>query len=219
MAFSTQRLMSPAPPLGIRRSTSPTAFMISSADLWSVSSMNPTSSSGSSASASPCFMAFTMASLDLKASLPPLKITAFPDFSARTAASEVTLGLLSYIMATTPKGTEVFSITMPLGLSILFSTLPSGSGRAATSSTPLAMSPILFSVRVSLSIMTSPRWSLAASTSSALAFRISSFSAISLFAMASRAAFFFSFEAASAGRAFFVSKSISRVVLISAVSF
>ena len=81
--------------------------------------------------------------LELIASLPPLKITVFPDFRQRAAASEVTFGLASKITAITPIGVDTFSILRPLGLSVAERILPTGSGRVATSRTPLAIPSIL----------------------------------------------------------------------------
>ncbi len=50
------------------------------------------------------------------ASLPPLKITAFPDLKHKVATSEVTFGLDSYITPITPIGTVYLLIAIPLGL-------------------------------------------------------------------------------------------------------
>ena len=94
-AFSTQERMSPAPPRGISRSTSPTARISSLALCRVVSCTRLTASRGSPACASPSRRASTMALADRNASLPPRSTQTFPLFSASAAASEVTLGRLS----------------------------------------------------------------------------------------------------------------------------
>ena len=48
---------------------------------------------------------FTIALLELMASLPPFNITAFPALKHSENASRVTLGLDSYIIPITPSGT------------------------------------------------------------------------------------------------------------------
>ena len=52
----------------------------------------------------------------MKASEPPLKITAFPDLKHKLETSEVTFGLLSKIIPITPIGIEIFLIISPFGL-------------------------------------------------------------------------------------------------------
>ena len=78
------------------------------------------------------------------------------------------------MMAITPMGTAVFSITSPLGRSTRFSTRPTGSGRAAASRMPRAMAPMRSSVRASRSSITSLMCPLAAARSSAFAARMAS---------------------------------------------
>ena len=51
------------------------------------------------------FIIFTISIFVFIASLPPLKITAFPVLKHNPNASIVTLGLASYIIAITPSGT------------------------------------------------------------------------------------------------------------------
>ena len=95
VAFSTQERISPAPPRGISRSTSPVAVISSRALSRLVSWTRFTRSAGRPAAVSPSFRAATMALADRKASLPPRRTQALPAFTARAAASEVTLGRLS----------------------------------------------------------------------------------------------------------------------------
>ena len=78
------------------------------------------------------------------------------------------------MMAMTPMGTAVFSITSPLGRSTRFRTAPTGSGRAATSKMPFAMAPIRSGVKARRSSITSLMCPLAAAMSSALAARMAS---------------------------------------------
>ena len=54
-----------------------------------------------------------------------------PDFRQRPAASAVTLGRASYMMATTPIGTRTRRSSRPFGLTVAKSPSPMGSGRAA----------------------------------------------------------------------------------------
>ena len=96
----------------------------------------------------------TIAILEFIASLPPLKITALPDLKQSAKASGVTLGLASYIIPTTPRGTRFLPIKSPLGRFFMSSTSPTGSSSAATCSRPSAIPLILSSVSISLS--TSP---------------------------------------------------------------
>lgn len=51
--------------------------------------------------------------LEFIASFPPRKITVFPDFKHKAAASEVTLGLASNITPITPKGVDTFFMLSP----------------------------------------------------------------------------------------------------------
>ena len=61
VAFSTQVRISPAPPRGISRSTSPLAVMISAALWWLISSVMLMISASPPAAVMPSFSAFTMA--------------------------------------------------------------------------------------------------------------------------------------------------------------
>ena len=94
-AFSTQARMSPAPPRGISRSTSPRACMISLALWWVVSSTMFTMSASPPAAVMPVFSAATMARQERYASFPLRSIQTLPLLTASAAASEVTLGRLS----------------------------------------------------------------------------------------------------------------------------
>ena len=91
------------------------------------------------------------------------------------------------MMAMTPIGTAVFSITSPLGRSTRLRTAPTGSGRAATSRIPFAMPAIRSGLRASRSSITSEMRPRASSRSRALAARMGAVSASSSSAMASRA--------------------------------
>ena len=61
------------------------------------------------------------------ASLPPFKITPFPDLIQSAATSEATLGLDSKITAIRPNGTVTFEILRPLGLILVSKIIPRGS--------------------------------------------------------------------------------------------
>ena len=74
------------------------------------------------------------------ASFPHRKIQALEDFKHKAAASAVTLGRASKIIATTPNGVRIFSILRPLGREPPPIISPMGSGNAATSRTPLEIS-------------------------------------------------------------------------------
>ena len=114
-----------------------------------------------------------------------------PDFRHSAAASTVTLGRASKMMATTPRGTRRRPMMRPLGRVSILSTFPMGSGRAATCRTASTMPEIRSSVRVSRSSMAGriPA-SLAAAMSSPLAASHSADRFVKVSAMASRAAFF-----------------------------
>ena len=132
LALSTQELIRPLPPRGMSKSMMPRASIISVADLRDVSSISSTEFSGRPAWARPAFKALTISAAERWASLPHLNTQAEPALMARAAASEVTLGLLSYMIAMTPMGTSTLLIFIPLGRWCSASTLPTGSGRAAT---------------------------------------------------------------------------------------
>ena len=73
------------------------------------------------------------------------------------------------MMAMTPMGTRVRSMTRPLGRSTRRITAPTGSGSAATSRMPWAMPAMRSGVSLSRSSITALMWSFAASMSMALA--------------------------------------------------
>ena len=73
------------------------------------------------------------------ASLPPRRIQALPDFRHSAAASTVTLGRDSKMMATSPMGTRRRIIFSPFGRSHASVTSPTGSGNLATSSQATAI--------------------------------------------------------------------------------
>ena len=96
-------------------------------------------------------------------------------------------------------GTEVFSISSPFGRTILRSTAPTGSGRAATSRMPLAMAASRAGVRARRSSITSLMRPRAAARSCLLAARIASLFSTRATAMASSAAFLVSVSASASG--------------------
>ena len=95
VAFSTQARISPAPPRGISRSTSPSAVISSLALAWEVSSMRLTAHSGRRTLRKPARRASTMAWQLAQASRPQRRMHALPALMASAAASLVTLGRLS----------------------------------------------------------------------------------------------------------------------------
>ena len=134
--------------------------------------------------------------LERMASFPPRRMQTLPDFRHRAAASTVTLGRASKMMAMTPRGTRRRPMMRPLGRVYILSTTPMGSGRAATCRTPSTMPAMRSAVRVSRSSMAGriPA-SFAAATSSALAESHSPCRSVRMAAMASSAAFFFAVPA------------------------
>ena len=100
------------------------------------------------------------------------------------------------MMAITPRGTLLFPMIRPLGLVSILSTRPMGSGRAIICRTPSTISATRSSVRVRRSNRAGriPADS-AAATSSLLADSHSCLRSVSIFAIASRAAFFFAVPA------------------------
>ena len=137
--FSTTERISPAPPLGISTSTQRFKRISSFVVSLLVSSISCRASSGSPALVRPVRSHFAIALLDSMASLPPFKITAFPDLKQRPKASAVTLGRASQIMAMTPKGTLFWPIFNPFGRSFMEITSPTGSSKAATFKRPSAI--------------------------------------------------------------------------------
>ena len=76
---------------------------------------------------------FTKILFVLEASEPPFKITEFPDLKHNAATSDVTLGLLSYIIPMTPIGIDTLLIFSPLGLLHFSRLLSTGSFKLAIS--------------------------------------------------------------------------------------
>ena len=93
--FSTQDFIRPAPPRGISTSTAPFILISSFALSLEVSVTRQMQFSSSPAFFNAPRRALTMAFEEFIASLPPLRIQAFPDLIHRAAASEVTFGLAS----------------------------------------------------------------------------------------------------------------------------
>ncbi len=84
---------------------------------------------------------------------PPLRITAFPAFRQSPEASEVTLGLDSYMIPITPRGILIFPTLRPFGLFHIFTTSPTGSFNSDTSSKLVAIESIRKLFNTSLSII------------------------------------------------------------------
>ena len=76
---------------------------------------------------------------------------ALADLKQSPKASAVTLGLDSYIIATTPNGTVFLPIISPLGRVFIDLTSPIGSSSPARTLKPSAIPSILLSVSISLS--------------------------------------------------------------------
>ena len=89
--------------------------------------------------------------MELIASLPPRKITLFPVLKQRPNASAVTLGLDSYIIPITPKGTLFLPIRRPFGRGFILITSPTGSSRLIICLIPSAIPCILSFVSLNLS--------------------------------------------------------------------
>ena len=94
-----------------------------------------------------------MASLECCASLPPFKITALPDFKQSAKTSNVTLGRASYIMPTTPKGTDTLVKIIPFGRMVVESVRCSGEGSCATCRISSAMAVMRSAVSFSRSYL------------------------------------------------------------------
>ena len=124
------------------------------------------------------------------------------------------------MIAATPSGTASFWITRPLGRVTVSSTVPSGEGRAATSSIPCAIPSMRAFVRRRRSSITSPMRSFAFSISSAFAARIlSAFAHSASAAAVSAAVRVRSSRAASAGATALLRRMISSVVIFYETSF
>ena len=95
VAFSTQARISPAPPRGMSRSTSPFARISSFALSWLVSSRMLRMSASPPAAVMPSLSAAVMAFALRMASRPLRRTQTLPLLMASAAASEVTFGRLS----------------------------------------------------------------------------------------------------------------------------
>ena len=179
-----------------------------------MSSTRQSASSGSPAFAIPSLRAATIALFERIASLPPRSMQAFPLLRARAAASDVTLGRLSYIIARSPSGTDTFVIRSPLGRIISSSTLPTGSSRDAALRMDCAMPSMRFSSSASLSIITSEMLPRAAATSSRFAAIISPVCAARLSAIYISALFFVSVSAIATALLVAAARFISSAVVI-----
>ena len=153
-----------------------------------------------------CLTVSTMAVLERMASLPPRSTAAFPLLMQSPAISALTLGRDSKITPTTPRGTRMCLISMPLGR---VCTVPSpiGSSCITSASMARAISSRRPGVRSSRSCMAAERpLRLAASISFPLAERIFSASFRSRAAKADSTPFRVSpLARASAGAAAFAS--------------
>ena len=165
-SLATVRI-SPAPPRGISTSTK---CISSLAVSWPVSWTKDTQSSGRPAEARAFRIKTVTARLERMASLPPRRIHTLPDLRHSAAASTVTFGRASKMMAMTPRGTRRRLMIRPLGRVSVRSARPMGSGRAITWRTPSTIPAIRSGVSVSRSSMAEriPA-AFAAATSSALA--------------------------------------------------
>ena len=105
----------------------------------------------------PLIKQLCIARLEKKLSVPPLRITAFPDFKHNAPASAVTFGRLSYITPITPNGVEIREMLRPLGLDQLSKFLPIGSSKDAISLKAIAIPLIRSSSNLSLSMNDSDR--------------------------------------------------------------
>ena len=123
------------------------------------------------------------------ASLPPRSTQPLPDFRQRAAASTVTFGRDSKMMATRPMGTRRRIIRRPLGRVQSSVTSPTGSGSFATASQATAISSRRAWSRRRRSVIASVRpLALAVARSLALASRIAASSARRAWAAARKAA-------------------------------
>ena len=191
MALFTTACIRPAPPLGISTSIYSFNLIISVATSLLVSSTNCNEYSGSPASFIPSTKALTIAILEFIASLPPLNITALPVFKHKPAASQVTLGLASYIIPITPIGTLCLPICNPFGLLHIEVTSPTGSANDTTCLNPSAISANLFSSSFSLSnIALVVPFSIAFSKSFLFSLKILSLFSSNFSAILSKASFF-----------------------------
>ena len=170
-------------------SISPFAFIIALEVSREVSSIRFMQSGESPAEAIASRIIFARAMLERMASFPPRSTAALPDFRHKTAASTVTLGRASKIMPITPRGTFFFRISKPLGRTVPYSVLPTGSSSAITAEIASAMPLILFSSSIRRSSIESLMLPLAFSRSILFCSIMYALFSTSAFAIASRARF------------------------------
>src|SRR6185369_5100434 len=128
-----------------------------------------TASGGSPASVKACCTSRASALLESIASDPPRRMHALPLLIDRLAASMVTLGRLSKIIANTPIGTRIWPTRMPLGCCFIPMISPMMSGMAASCSQPWATVSMILGVSLRRSSMGAGR-PLAAARSMSFAF-------------------------------------------------
>ena len=152
------------------------------------------------------------------ASLPPRSTVALPVFRQRAAASTVTFGRASYIIATTPIGTREQKILSPLGRT-KSSPVPTGSSivTRARSESQIPDIRALLSIRRS-SMWSGTPFSRADARSVRFAFIILSALASSASAIERRRAFFSSVDAAENARdASFADLHISKTFVLASI--
>ena len=153
LAELTTASMSPGPPRGTMISTMPRSEPRTGTASRSVKGSSVTASVGSPTAFSPLENDWAKARLVCSASLPPRRMQALPDFKQRAAASTVTLGRDSKMMATRPIGTRRRTNFNPLGRVQDSVISPTGSGKCATSSQAAAMPSSRFASSLRRSII------------------------------------------------------------------
>ena len=140
LAELTTASMRPGPPRGTMMSTMPRRDPSAGTASRSVKGSSVTASAGRPAARRPVANDFDSAMFVWIASLPPRSTQPLPDFRQRAAASTVTFGRDSKMMATRPMGTRRRIIRRPLGRVQSSVTSPTGSGSFATASQATAIS-------------------------------------------------------------------------------
>src|SRR5919199_4015643 len=190
VACSSRAALRPSPPRGITRSTSPSWVAI-----WRSSSRSPPATieiapSGSPTEATASCATWASAMFEWAAVEEPRSTIALPDFRHSGEQSIVTLGPPSSTPATTPSGPRPRRRSSPFGRRWPSIVSPTGSGRAAISSTEAAIPRRRSSSSFRRSRRAAPMPACSpASMSRALASRISGTRRPSAAAMASSAAF------------------------------
>ena len=189
LAELTTASMRPGPPRGMMMSTMPRRDPSAGTASRSVKGSSVTASAGRPAARRPVANDFDSAMFVWIASLPPRSTQPLPDFRQRAAASTVTFGRDSKMMATRPMGTRRRIIRRPLGRVQSSVTSPTGSGSFATASQATAISSRRAWSRRRRSVIASVRplaWAVARSL--AFASRMATSSARSAWAAARKAA-------------------------------